>query len=199
MKISDNIATLRVTLPDIHPTPWREVEVRMSMNLKKLHDTIQAIFGWYDCHLWGFNVGEKHYGPPQDEDWEDIKVLLAQNLKLGNLVKEGTKTFSYIYDFGDNWHHEIEIISTSYKDDSALRLPRFIKGEYRAPPEDIGGPPGYEYFLEEILNNPDHPERECYEHLINDQFEGAFDPNNIQPDVIRDLLSRVARRKPKAA
>ncbi len=197
-KTSDNTAVLRITLPEVSPSPWREVEVRLSMNLKKLHDTIQAIFGWYDYHLWEFDVNEKRYGPPQDQEWGEEKVLLAQNLKLEKLIKDDVRSFLYVYDFGDHWVHHIEIFSTAYVDDTDMRLPRFIKGEYRAPPEDIGGPPGYEYFLKEILPNPNHPERECYEHLINDPLEGAFDINDIQPDVIRGLLGRVARKRPKS-
>ncbi len=196
-KTPDNTAILRITLPELSPSPWREVEVRLSMNLKKLHDTIQAIFGWYDYHLWEFDVNEKRYGPPQDQEWGEGKVLRAQNLKLERLIKDDVRSFLYVYDFGDHWVHHIEILSTDNVDDTDMRLPRFIKGEYSAPPEDIGGPPGYEYFLKEILPNPNHPERECYEHLINDPFAGAFDSNDIQLDVIRGLLGRVARRKPK--
>lgn len=37
------------------------------------------------------------------------------------------------------------------------RYPRFVDGERREPPEDVGGPPGFEQFLE-AMAKPRHPE-----------------------------------------
>jgi hypothetical protein len=51
------------------PAIWREVEVPTSSTLKVLHDIIQAVMGWFDCHLWEFTIGERRYGLPMDEDW----------------------------------------------------------------------------------------------------------------------------------
>lgn len=50
MTIAD-AARLRITLLDLDPAPWREVDVPLSMTLKGLHETIQGAFLWFDCHL----------------------------------------------------------------------------------------------------------------------------------------------------
>ncbi len=192
-------AKLRITLLDLDPAPWRRIEARLTLTLKGLHDAIQAAFCWYDYHLWEFSAGGKRYGPAAQMGWGVDPVLLARNKRLGALIEKGVTRFDYTYDFGDDWRHAIEILDLHAVADDQ-RLPRFVDGKHRAPPEDIGGPPGYEHFLE-ILHDPDHPEWEDYEHLIDDPIHGPFDPDDIQLETINALMSRVARRKrarPKA-
>ncbi len=63
----NEIATVRIELRDTDPLIWREVEVPTSVTLKVLHDVIQAVMGWFDCHLWEFVVGKQRYGLPMDE------------------------------------------------------------------------------------------------------------------------------------
>ena len=41
---------VRVGLRHSEPLIWREVEVPTSITLKVLHDIIQAVMGWFDCH-----------------------------------------------------------------------------------------------------------------------------------------------------
>src|SRR3546814_12915480 len=57
---------------------------------------------------------------------------------------------------GDNWEHiiAIEEVETGQ---SETQYPRYVDGERRAPPEDCGGTPGFESFLDAIAN-PRHPE-----------------------------------------
>jgi hypothetical protein len=50
------IAVLRIELEDIEPLIWRRVAVPTSMNLKAVHDVIQATMGWLDYHLWQFEA-----------------------------------------------------------------------------------------------------------------------------------------------
>ncbi|MBP5857558.1 plasmid pRiA4b ORF-3 family protein [Marivibrio halodurans] len=189
-----NGARLRLTLVEIDPAPWREIVVRTSMTLARLHEAIQAVFCWYDYHLWAFEVGDKHYGPEMED--ADPPVLSARNARLRTLIARGVENFHYVYDFGDYWRVEIQLLDTLHVED-AERLPRFLGGAHAAPPEDIGGPPGYAHFLE-VLNDPKHPDREDYAQLFEMALGGDFDPRDIQEDVIGGLLSRVARKKPAA-
>ena len=69
---------------------------------------------------------------------------------------------------GDNWHHSIviEAIGPGQPD---TKYPRYIDGARRGPPEDCGGTPGFENFLEAIAN-PKHPDHaELIEWYIIDQ------------------------------
>jgi hypothetical protein len=67
---------------------------------------IQAAFGWSDYHLHDFGIGDLRWGThlddyPEDE-LDERTVSVVQAL-------EGVRRFSYEYDFGDSWEHEIII------------------------------------------------------------------------------------------
>jgi Plasmid pRiA4b ORF-3-like protein len=151
---SNPIARIRVSLKHIEPEIWRVVEVPIGMDLKSLHDVIQAAMGWRDYHLFEFRIGKARYGSP--EVLQDRKVLRAELVKLAGLMSKGVDRFDYIYDFGDNWEHVITIEAVA-EADSALKYPCFVAGARRGPPEDVGGPPGFFDFLAAVTN-PYHPE-----------------------------------------
>ena len=56
------VAVLRIELKDIEPLIWRRVAVPTSMNLKTIHNVIQAAMGWLDIHLWEFTANERKFG-----------------------------------------------------------------------------------------------------------------------------------------
>lgn len=123
--------------------------------------------GWEDYHLHSFKIGAARYGmqfddfPEGELDEKDVTVLRA----IGDV-----RRFSYEYDFGDSWGHEVVVESLS-------RLPRGLKfgvcvdGQNACPPEDCGGPPGYADLLE-VLADPTHDE---HEHMLS-WVGGPFDP-----------------------
>jgi hypothetical protein len=63
----EKIVRIRIAIKDIAPEIWRLVEVPLGIHLKGLHDVIQAVFGWQDCHIFEFRIGEKHYGVSSPE------------------------------------------------------------------------------------------------------------------------------------
>ena len=70
-------------------------------------------------------------------------------------LKPGTK-LTYLYDFGDDWHHDIEVIAVRQHEDG-MEYPFCVDGARAGPPEDCGGPYAYQDFLD-ILSDPKHPE-----------------------------------------
>ncbi|WP_199775071.1 plasmid pRiA4b ORF-3 family protein [Sphingopyxis sp. MG] len=91
--------------------------------------------------------------------------------------------------FGDNWRHRIEIeeISSTIP---GTNYPRFVDGERRAPPEDVGGTPGFEEFLE-AMSKPRHPERKS----MIEWYGRPFDPADISPDEISACMAKLAKRR----
>jgi Plasmid pRiA4b ORF-3-like protein len=76
--------------------------------------------------------------------------------------------------------------------DPKLAYPRFIDGARRAPPEDVGGEPGFEHFLI-VMADPSHPE-----HADIKRWYGAnFDPTDISETKIAARLAKIANRKPE--
>ena len=185
-------ARLRITLLDLDPAPWRVIEVPLSMTFKGLHDTIQAAFLWFNCHLWEFDVADRRYGLPLDDGLGFEKVYNATTARLTKLRDSGITEFLYTYDMGDNWEHHVEVLEL-FDMPTGTRLPAFIDGKWRTPPEDVGGAPGFEMFLE-AMADPNHEE---HENLI-DWYGQPFDPNDIEPEIVKIQMNRLANmRRPK--
>ena len=186
----DRFARIRIELDELAPVIWRRVEVPLSTSLKGLHEIIQAVMLFEDSHLFQFDVGDTRYSIP-DPEWDSVRETLdARNIKLGALVDRGVEAFSYTYDFGDNWQHTVTIEAITAADPT-LTYPRFIDGARRAPPEDVGGLPGFEEFLI-AMAKPSHPERK---RLIR-WYGRPFDPDDIDTPGITARLARLVRRDP---
>ncbi len=82
-------ARLRITLNDLDPRPWREVEVPLSMTFNGLHDTIQAAFLWFNYHLWEFDFAGRRYGLPYDDNFGGDKTYNAKTARLTKLRDSG--------------------------------------------------------------------------------------------------------------
>lgn len=190
MSATDRIVCLRIELDDWQPAIWRRVEVPATATLKALHDIIQAAMPFEDYHLFEFRVGGRRYAIPAPE-WDSSrdKIYSAKATKLGALIERGVAELAYTYDFGDNWQFTITIEAMADADPGA-EYPRFIEGEGRAPPEDVGGVLGFDMFLE-VMQDPQHEEHSSLLHWHG----GPFDPTNIDRDEILKRIEKLARRR----
>ncbi|QYX58007.1 plasmid pRiA4b ORF-3 family protein [Roseovarius sp. SCSIO 43702] len=185
------IVHLRIELENIEPRIWRRVDVSLTTNLRALHDLIQAVMPWESYHLYEFAVGDRIYGEPDPEDafW-DRKVYQAKSLRLSMLIDRGITEFLYTYDFGDDWRHRIVIEGVSDAEPD-LDYPIFLGGERRAPPEDVGGPPGFMEFVEAISKRS-HPQ---HKDMVR-WYGGPFHPTDFgEADIAQRVREIAARRK----
>lgn len=69
-----------------------------------------------------------------------------------------------------------------------------VEAEGRCPPEDVGGPLGYEHFLEAIAD-PGHPDHEELAEWHDEPFDPSVpDTDTHQPEVLK-LAKRWQPRK----
>ena len=189
MTSNERIARLHIKLDHIEPVIWRRVEVPITTSLKGLHDVIQAVMLFKDYHLFEFNAGGKRYAVP-DPEWDfGADTYTARNVRIGALVDRGITTFNYTYDFGDDWRHSITVEAVTDAD-PAVEYPRFLDGDRRAPPEDVGGLPGFEDFLI-AMSKPRHAQHR----KVVDWYGGRFEPNDIGVDTINERIAKLARRR----
>ena len=164
------IVRLKITLRGIKPPIWRRLLMPSTMTLGDLHLAIQAAMGWDDYHLHAFDVGGRQYGDPASVD----EVADEDRLTLNGLIKSGVTRFAYTYDFGDDWEHALVIEKTEPAVEGAV-YPVCIAGKRACPPEDCGGPWGYEELLAVLADpsHPDHAERKEWvgEDLSPDDFD----------------------------
>ena len=189
MTSNERIARLHIKLDHIEPVIWRRVEVPITTSLKGLHDVIQAVMLFKDYHLFEFNAGGKRYAVP-DPEWDfGADTYAARNVRIGALVDRGITTFNYTYDFGDDWRHSITVEAVTDAD-PAVEYPRFLDGDRRATPEDVGGLPGFEDFLI-AMSKPRHAQHR----KVVDWYGGRFEPNDIGVDTINERIAKLARRR----
>ena len=123
--------------------------------------------GWQDRHLHEWRVGEEYY---DDESGEE-EVILAD-------VAPADSSFRYTYDLGDGWEHLVEVESIEPYDGSVPPV-AVLDGARAAPPEDSGGPDGYEALLAALANPSDLDHEEAVVAYGDSLDPEAFDPGQI--------------------
>ena len=170
---------LKITLKDVKPVVWRQLQV-VDCTLPELHSVIQTVMGWQNCHLYSFEAGDTTYCDPSL--CEDMEYADGRRIRLSHLVKQGYERFDYVYDFGDFWEHTVEVESVFQPDDDA-EFPVCLEGAASSPPEDVGGSMGYEEFLR-VINDPEDSEHEHY----LDWCGGWFDPDAFDLELVNRAL-----------
>ncbi|MCW8886815.1 MAG: plasmid pRiA4b ORF-3 family protein, partial [Motiliproteus sp.] len=134
---------LRIELEGIDPVIWRTFELDSSASLAVLHEVVQIVMGWDNCHLHQFATGEAVYGvPDHDPEFDDGSIVDGSTVKLSQVLKASGDTLLYTYDFGDDWSHKLILVEVlPYKKGKA---PTCVDGGRACPPENIGGIWGYE-------------------------------------------------------
>jgi hypothetical protein len=182
-KATAPIYQLKITLRDSRPPIWRRVLVPGDFTLFKLHYVIQAAFGWLDYHLHQFIIDGSYYSIPSPEDWEPI--IDERRFTLQTIAPTPGKKFTYEYDFGDSWEHNI-LVEKIIPAEPSTTYPVCVKGKRACPPEDVGGIWGYANFLEAIAD-PAHEEHDSYLEWVG----GEFDPEEFDLEQINKLLKQV--------
>lgn len=174
-----------IVLEAIEPRIWRRIRIPVDSTLWDLHIAIQDAMGWDDAHLHQFLVisalSEEPIaiGIPSEDDhrpvcagWE-IPVALA-------FRSPGDKV-TYHYDFGDDWMHTValeEIVTAG----DAIQKPTCIAGARACPPEDCGGPHGYEELLRALADPGHENHRDMKEWVPRDFDPDRFDPKRVKFD-----------------
>ena len=79
------------------------------------------------------------YGRTDDFDEE---IVDETSMTLAQAVGTSIRRFDYVYDFGDNWEHEI-VVEKVIAGNSGSERPFCIGGKRHRPPEDCGGPQAF--------------------------------------------------------
>lgn len=171
-KAPTSIFQIKVTLVEIEPPVWRRLLVPADVTLARLHSVINQAIGWWNSHLHQFLLRDRVFGDPRMDDSGELEFEDERRFKLNQLVGAG-QTIMYEYDFGDGWTHEV-LVEKVHEVDDRLSYPLCIAGARACPPEDCGGPPGYENLLEQLAD-PAHEEHNSSLTWVG----GHFDPEGF--------------------
>lgn len=105
---------------------------------------------------------------------ENLKVAVRKprGLKIDEYL-EKYKVIRYSYDFGDDWQLIIKL--EDIVEDYYFGFPTLLDGAETAPPEDVGGIPGF-YDFSEIYYDENHPEHEEMKVWAKGQYFREYGP-----------------------
>ena len=131
---------------------WRRIAVRNDQTLDDLHEAIFDAFDRDDEHLYSFcfpppgirsrrnirRIAAVEYTHPEVIAEEgpdpDGLVLDASKASLESLALQPKQTLYYLFDFGDEWWHEVTVEQT----DAAVQpgdYPRVLESGGKSPPQ----------------------------------------------------------------
>ena len=186
MTADDDIAALRIELEDFEPLIWRRVGMRSSMNLKALHNVIQAAMGGRIVTCGSSLRTSASTACSFLTTLIGIADKNAARTKLSALLTTGIPEIGYVYDIRDNWRYRVIVEKPESCRTGAL-YPQFLGGGRRCPPEDCGGFPGYYEFLSNIASK----ERRQRQAALN-WYRGPYDPDEIDEQKILIALKQIS-------
>ncbi len=134
--VSSYILHIAITFSDPHI--WRRVQVPGHYTLTELHNVLQASMGWSNSYFHQFLVGKICYEPTmKSSTLRESKRFDEHKYQLHTLEEGMQFMFSYIYDAGEGWEHEITLEET-VPPTRELKHPILIAGEHACPPEGVG-------------------------------------------------------------
>ncbi len=186
------IYQFKITLKGIRPPIWRRFQVNSHITFFDLHTIIQDVMGWENYHLFQYFIGGYNISDAVTIQESGFGDAVAEKTWVDKLLQSEGQKFTYEYDFGDSWEHELLLEKILPPEDGAT-YPRVIKGKRACPPEDCGGVWGYQELLE-LLQDPKSAESEENAEIL-DWLGDDFDPEEFDQAAINEQLIQRAKRK----
>lgn len=139
--------------------------------------------GWENRHLYEFTINTLRFADSRlvDEDYGDVTDV--KTVILEDVFSKTGVTAIYLYDFGDGWKHQLELIEINNAPQNEL-LPSFVSGQNACPPEDCGGVYRHREIID-ILADPFHEE---FESMV-DWLDPKFNPYTFNRITIEKELN----------
>ena len=182
---AENTIQFKVTLRDITPPIWRQLLLPDNFTLGNLHHAIQIAMGWENCHLHAFKIDGVHYTSQESSEMDDMDMENEDVVLLRRIVTQPKQKFTYEYDFGDSWGHEI-VVEKMSPFDPQVKYPVCLAGARACPPEDCGGAFGFCDILDALkAARKTERQKELLE-WVGDEF----DPERFDLDAVNRCLAK---------
>jgi hypothetical protein len=189
-KMKHPVFHLRVSLDGVHPSVWRRIRVPGDIGLNVFHELLQVLMPWENRHLHRFMIENEEFGVP-DPQVQGTATRDETGITMEGAVRLARGRFWYDYDFGDGWRHEIEILQELPWEKGSW-IPICLEGARACPPEDCGGPQGYEELLKAI-EDPTHERHAELRHWIDKRGNKPFDPEKFDLEFTNKMLKWTAQ------
>lgn len=188
---AENTLQLKITLKYLQPPIWRRLVVPDNITLGELHWAIQLSMGWTNSHLHAFRLGKVEYGMADMDEGMGPPTVDEDSVSLCGLIKRKGQRFSYEYDFGDGWLHEVLVEKVEPASEPHPRVV-CLAGKRACPPEDCGGVPGYAEVLR-VLKKADNEDDRSFREWV-----GEYDPELFDLDGVNRQFQPKSKSKSKS-
>lgn len=201
------ILQLKITLKHTSPPVWRRVQLDEQTTFRELHLLIQEAFNWEDAHLHEFMLNQTMHnvsffdsgnikiGSAEERDNVFESALDESSEILADYFEQEKNKALYIYDFGDDWQHEIVLENILYPEES-VSYPVCLKAKGIAPEEDSIG-----VWEDEEVELPGKTNEKQVENDINLSFKSLLRQPEMsweikrERDIWRSLFAMIDRYK----
>ncbi|MCQ6277246.1 plasmid pRiA4b ORF-3 family protein [Bacillus sp. V3B] len=114
---------------------WRVLQVSSTHTLLDLHYLIQRAFHFDDDHLYTFYMDGKKYGENCYNAPMDNFGPYVNEAEIGDLNLYEGQGFLYLFDFGDEWEFDIQVLKIIEDEENAA--PRILE-EHGEDPDQYG-------------------------------------------------------------
>ncbi|MGD0854448.1 MAG: tetratricopeptide repeat protein [Dehalococcoidia bacterium] len=131
------IHRFKVSLKD-KPDIWRIIDIKENQMLSSLHKAIFKAFDRFEEHQYSFFLSNKPYDRENEYHSQGLDAdetgKLATRIRIDSIALHGGPKFLYLFDYGDEWWHEVELLEVTKKVTYAS-YPRIVKKQGKSPPQ----------------------------------------------------------------
>jgi hypothetical protein len=130
---------------DKNPYVSREIEILGKQTLADLHKIIFKAFDREEEHMYEFQVRGKYPNDPKAEryvlpramkdDFDEKPAGFVDDTTIVSLQLALDDVIGYWFDFGDDWWHQINLITVKPKPSGRTKYPRITAREGASPPQ----------------------------------------------------------------
>lgn len=115
---------------------WRIIGIHSSNVMEDLHSAIQEAFRFDDDHCYLFSLDGEGYNSVdvvmRAECSQDEMDMIAEETVIESLEWQPKHQFLYIFDFGDNWEFDCELLSVEASEKPLLKY-KILESQGKAP------------------------------------------------------------------
>jgi len=129
------IHRFKVSLRDT-PDIWRIIDMKGNQMLSSLHKAIFKAFDRFEEHQYSFFLSNKPYDKESEYTSPGLDTdgtgKLASRIRIDSVELYGGRKFLYLFNYGDEWWHEVELMSVTERVTRA-KYPRVVKKQGKSP------------------------------------------------------------------
>ena len=131
------IHRFKVSLRD-RPDIWRIIDIKGNQMLSSLHKAIFKAFDRFEEHQYSFFLKNKPYDKENEYTSPGLNTngtgKLATRIRIDSVELYGGRKFLYLFDYGDEWWHEVELVEVTERV-TRTSYPRVVKKHGKSPPQ----------------------------------------------------------------